>query len=440
LIMRKNSAVLLVSWALAVVPAVIGAAPVYAQSSFTGTYSAQTEDGLVQLTLTQESDNSLTGTLSESGSQLGLRGKVVEAGKKATGKIVLNGQEIPIDFELRWEGDKVRFTMIADGEKEELLLTPKDRSTASKPKTPSVPKPSTPTTPKTAPAKPKTTPNPVPPKPSPVPTNASLYRHPSGVKFALPQGWKIINASDALLLLLPPGQSKPDGDELYFLLISQAGEATRHDDPRIVQGVEALLNGEEGLLKGAVRFEQTKTHVNGASFEGTANNETKLYARTAIGKPNQVVAGVLAVGLKAKIQPRETALHALATSIKIDAPERDPRFLGTWGGSVNTSGLEARDNVGRSQASSVTDSSTTFSFGEDGTFVETSTSRTIAIGQGVSLDTGDNVEKTQLVWCAGNGKVCLFLPGGLSATGTYRFEGETLVVTLGNKRYVLNRQ
>src|SRR5207245_8119484 len=74
---------------------------------------------------------------------------------------------------------------------------------------------------------------------------------------------------------------------------------------------------------------------------------------------------------------------------------------------VGTSSLDARDNAGRLQASFTGEHRRELLLRADGTCVSRATDRTIAIGQGVSIDTGDQVTVKNGKWFAGDGKITL---------------------------------
>ncbi|MBB6050908.1 hypothetical protein [Armatimonas rosea] len=410
------------------VPALVCAATVHVQS-FSGDYTGKQDGGTIKLTLKQESDGSVTGTFNDGSSMASLAGTVASDGKKITGQFTYQGINLP--FEIRRKGAGIEFVMKLGNEEEVMGLS---RTGGTVP--PDAPEPTKP-----KPAKPPATKPSAVPKPSAAPTLAGAYVHPAGLKIGLPQGWKV-QAYGPVLALLPPGATKADGDELYLLLVGEANGISSKTDPRLGQFLELILNGaggDGGLLLGkGVTFQRTGQDGNGLTFQGGNGRGASLYARCLFSEPKGRIAAVLALGLKAKIAPREAALQGALAAVSASTPERDSRLLGSWKGTTSTKSRDARDAAGRQQASSVTDSSTTYQLTGDGRFVESRWSRTIAIGQGVSLDSGDTVERTQGLWAASNGKIAFCEDNGLYLLGSYQVQGGGVVIQIGDRVITLS--
>lgn len=405
---------------------VVAVAPVQ-NADFTGTFSGKSDDGTITLTLKQAADGAVSGELRDGDETLSLSGRRSDDGRKVVGKVSVQGVEIP--FEIRRTASGVDFVMILAGEEEVVALARVGAAPA--PKRPALPAP---TAPKAAPKRSAT-----PKRPAAAPAPAGVYRHPAGVQVALPAGWKI-ETRGAIPALLPPGATRPDGDELYLLLVGEAGGIRSADDPRLEQFVEALLNGrgetDRGILGGAVVVRRIAP---GTWESETTRTGQTLYARCFFSAPDGRVAAILTLGLREKIRPREAALRAAMDATRMVAPEHDPRLVGDWSGSVATRARDARDSVGRQQASSVTDSNTSYRIDADGRFVQSRTSRTIAIGQGVSIDSGDQVERTGGTWSGSGGKIALCDENGLYALGTYRVVGNQVVLELADRVITLTR-
>lgn len=408
--------------------------------SLSGDYSGQKDGGTVKLTLKLASDGSFTGTFNDGSSTAPLNGTATEGGKKLVGQLSYQGLSLPI--EIRSKGAGVEFVMKFGTEEEAISLSRTGSGDA--PAKPLSPQPTEKPKPLEKPKsieKPKPTAQPK-PKPSPSAPSAATgnrFTHPAGLSLNLPSGWKV-QQTGILTALLPPGASKLDGDELYLLMVGEANGIQSKTDPRLAQVLTALLNGPKGeggmLLGPGVVFQQTEGESGGLTFSG-ANG--RLYVRGVFSDPKDRIAGIVAIGLKSKIAPRESALQSAMASVRAQSPEHDSLLLGSWKGTTTTKSRDARDAVGRQQASSVTDSSTTYQLSADGRFLESHWSRTIALGQGVSLDSGDTVERTSGRWAASNGKIAFCEDSGLYLLGSYQLQGGSVVIQLGDRVITLSR-
>ncbi len=410
---------------MVVYPIYLGAAAAFVAIAavadvFTGEYSAKADGDVFTLTLAQEGDT-LTGTFSDGSTKMGLRGTVASGGKQASGKLSLDGQELPITFTLRRDGDNIRFVMSVAGEDETFLFAP----TAG-----AKPKPADPAEPN-APPKAATPPKgakPAPPgKPATAPVKGSAYRHPVGFRMTLAEGWRVL-PSAAMLVLLPPGAAAPTADEGYLLIITDAG------GDKVARKMEETFAQSPGLRRVG---ESTDS---GWIYEGTVNGAAvRVRCYVAPGTGGGGMGAVLvANGTAAKMKAREPALGVMMRGADWSEPVADERLVGTWRGGLVTTDRDVRGTGGKLTVSGATDSNTSYRLGADGVFTETTTSRSIFIGQGVSIDTGDSVEKKESRW-AGAGGVLAMNKNGVYLTGDYRFEGDRLIVTFGDKTLALRR-
>lgn len=79
--------------------------------SFTGSYSAKTEDGLCTLVLSQDASGNVTGTLKEDANEILLKGRVVSEGR-VVGTVTIGGAETPIQFEVRRQANTLLFAFL----------------------------------------------------------------------------------------------------------------------------------------------------------------------------------------------------------------------------------------------------------------------------------------------------------------------------------------
>jgi hypothetical protein len=384
----------------------------FAQSgNFSGAYSAKTEDGTVTLTLNQASDGTVTGSMREEESVTELRGKVADGGKCVTGKILLQGQETPIEFEIRHESSgKLRFVMKVNGEEDEPIVFSSTGRAA-----PNDPKPA-PTKPLAK--KPEGAPLTVPTASAAL--GGGTFRHPTGLRLPLGQDWKAM--TQGIVVLLPPGASKPDSSEGYLLLLT--------DNP------DAVLQKLEGQFQ--AQLQRANISGRGFAYEGTANGAAVRVRCFVTPERGGVSAVLFANGTKEKMLKREPALQAMMNGATFAPPEFDSRLIGTWSGKLVDTARDVRGVGGRLEVSGATDSQTSYRLEPGGGFAELNRSRSIFIGQGVSIDTGDQVDRKDGRWYGGNGVICLSM-GGVYVTGAYRFEGSRLIVELGNKALALQR-
>lgn len=391
-------------------------------ASFAGTFKGAE----LTLTLSAVGEGKLAGTITMGEKKYPARASQVPQGIE--GSFQVDGESF--EFLAKFEGDQL---LLNSGGTIHVLV----RQGGAKPANPLAAKPT--------PEKPKAT-NPLASKTggggaAPAASGAS-YTHPAGLALNLPQGWKV-QQNGILTALLPPGATKVDGDELYLLMIGEANGIQSKRDPRLTQFLEFLLNGPEGqggmILGPGVTFQPTDGPANGLTYQGGRGGNGQLYVRCVVSEPKGRVAAIVALGLKSRIAARESALQSAMASVRATSPEHDPRLVGNWKGTTQTKSLDARDAVGRQQASSVSDSSISYQLTGDGRFVESKWSRTIAIGQGVSLDSGDNVERTQGQWVAGNGKIAFTDEHGLYIQGTYQIQGGSIVIQVANKIITLSR-
>ena len=406
-------------------PALVIAAPTALQS-FSGDYTGKQDGGTVKLSLKQANGGSVTDSFNDGSSTASLTGTVSDGGKKITGQFTYQGINLP--FEIRRKGSAIEFVMKLGGEEEVMELSRTGGAVADDAPEPTKPTPPAPTKPSAAPA-------------------ASVavgggFSHPAGLRIGLPKGWQA-QSNGPLTTLLPPGATKPDGDEVYLLLVGEANGIQSKTDPRLGQFMELVLNGEKGegglILGPGITFQRTEASGGSVTFQGSNARGNTVYARCIFSEPKGRIAAILAVGLKSKIDAREAALQSAMAAVSAATPEHDSRLLGSWKGTTQTKSIDARDAVGRQQASSVSDSSTTYQLGADGKFLESRWSRTIAIGKGVSLDSGDTVERTSGQWAASNGKIAFCESNGLYLMGTYQVQGNQIVIQIANKVVTLSR-
>jgi hypothetical protein len=225
-----------------------------------------------------------------------------------------------------------------------------------------------------------------------------------------------------VIALLPPGVTKPDGTEGYLLLLTE--------------NPDAVLEKFEGQFQ--QQLQRTPVSGRGFAYEGNVGGNS-VRVRCFVASNNGGISAVLfANGTKEKMLKREPALQTMMNGATFAAPEFDTRLVGTWRGGLVTADRDVRGVGGKLEVSGATDSSTSYRLDPNGVFTELTSSRSIFIGQGVSIDTGDQVDKKEGRWAAGNGVLCIGRNGVL-LTGSYRFENGRLIATFGDKTLALRQ-
>jgi hypothetical protein len=233
-------------------------------------------------------------------------------------------------------------------------------------------------------------------------TPDKVFRHPVGLTVRYPKEWTLKVVEGSTYVLLPPGASQ---DELYILGGTKVPGVTRADDPRAAQAADAAIAQLGSALRRMGPGESMKVGDRPGmifAYEGGPNGRARIYA--VIHQEHAVA--LTAIGNKEKVDGRDAALRKIFGSFVLGEGERDAAIVGAWR-NVGTRGIDARDNVGRLQASSVGESQRTVILRPDGTCTAREVSRTIAGGSGVFVDTGDQVSTKNGKWYAGSGKLIL---------------------------------
>lgn len=269
---------------------------------------------------------------------------------------------------------------------------------------------------------------------APAPNDWKSFRHPTGVSLKLPGDWKVQESPDGSgYLLLPPGVV-PGGEELYIVGGQPVGDIASAEDPRLAAAAEALMAQAGPLLerKGAVeKVRAAGTPGISLVWESSQGARARMFVTVLKGQ----AVGITGIGLKEKVAEREDVLLKIFKTLSAGEASLDNALVGSWK-RMGTTTIDARDNVGRLQASSAGDHHHTVQLRADGTCVSRESSRTIAIGQGVALDTGDQVTNKSGRWNAADGKLVLIWDGGQPEEVGYRLSGPAgnrqLIIKLGS--------
>ncbi len=281
-----------------------------------------------------------------------------------------------------------------------------------------------------APKRKKAPPRPAPkpivkaPPPSKAPSGWKALKHPLGVSIRYPGDWTQRDTPLGIQFL-PPGVAV-GGDEVYLLGGIPAEGVTDPADTRVEQTAVAIMSKAAPALRRAGDPKPLQTQVGAGrilAWEGGSNGRARMYL--AITKGHLIA--LTAVGLKPKLDKRDPVLRQLFATLSAGSVERDQRIAGVWKYTGTTS-IDAKNSAGRITASSVSDSQRTIIVRPDGTCTWREISRTIALGAGVSIDSGDQVETRNGQWAAGSGRVSLIWDNGKREEYAYRINGAQLLL------------
>lgn len=519
------------------------------QGSFSGTYTCKTDDGTAIMTLKQETDGSVSGTIKFDDSPMTLKGRVREG--RVLGSVSVNGMDVPLQFEVKREGARLRFGMIFPGgstpDPETLMLfsaSGGDKPAAADTPVTEEPKPSRgdaasssyagtfkgadltitlrPGTGKgeytgsiqmggkSIPVKAKAVPqglegsfesegasfefrakrdgqtlllnsdgtthmlleqggsaatrpaNPLAARPKPAPVNPlakattaretadtpsapataipagwKTYKHPMGPMMRYPAGWQLNESTDGIQLVPPDAAQGPQGPREVFILQAMGADGlTSAEDPRVVQTADQRMGQMLPTLKRTAAPVKLRSGTEpgilmvweGINPQTSKPVQARLYG--AIHKNFAIT--LVAIGEKNLLLSRDKTLRDILNGFGASDAERDTRLVGTWQGGVVDNGRIIKGAGGRVQTTTASDSSTRVVLNPDGTAQRINHSRTIVNAPGVSLDSGDEITKTNGTWSAGNGKLFIAWQDGAQMSGSYRFEGNGVLVTYPN--------
>jgi hypothetical protein len=107
---------------------------------------------------------------------------------------------------------------------------------------------------------------------------------------------------------------------------------------------------------------------------------------------------VFAIGSEDVITARQQTVREIFSSFDAGAGERDPQLVGVWQSGLRDEG--------------VSDRSSRYTLGADGTLTKVTRSQTIVDATSVSLDTDDQTETMHGTWSAGDGRLFVLWENG----------------------------
>lgn len=401
------------------------------QTTFSGTYTATTEEGSAILILSQDGAGNITGSL-KTGEALGTVKGRVESGK-VTGTMMYGSDSLP--FTITRENGTLRLTI---GDQE--LVFKISGSVA--------PKPMPVVTKETGRTKIVTKANPS-VNASPVPAGWKAYRNPVGLTFRYPASWNMTDIN-GLLLLVPPGAKAAQGatpTEIYAVIGTPAPGVRRVDDPRLLQMADSLIAQMFPYMRRSGDGETTRLGgIDGTSglivtYDGsnpTTGKPSRLRSYAVVQK--ELLLQIQALGERDKVAYRDSVLRQIYGSITAGPSMHDPQIIGNWAGGESSSERVKTDAAsGRLGSSVSSQSASKYRLSPDGTLEALTTSRSaISISSSknipesqrvdANLDTGDQYQWKKGRWYAGHGKIVVIMEDGTGMNADYQVAGGMLVV------------
>jgi len=205
-------------------------------------------------------------------------------------------------------------------------------------------------------------------------------------------------------LISPEVQKSAQGQpaELYIVSTEQAGRISSIEDPRLIRALESSMTQMFPFLQRVGSMERIKAgNVSGIMLtrEGTNPKGVKVRGQLSATILKGFSLSVFAIGSEDVITARQQTVREIFSSFDAGAGERDPQLVGVW-----QSGL---------RGDGVSDRSSRYTLGEDGTLIKVTRLQSIVDAPGVSLDTDDDQTETMSgTWSAGGGRLFVLWENG----------------------------
>lgn len=153
------------------------------------------------------------------------------------------------------------------------------------------------------------------------------YRHPLGLTFEHPAGWRVQETATGLLLVPP----RAEREMVVISGMPNGGRQVRADDAQVHRYLDAIVRRSPLGLRssGAPRLLERGRL---ACFEWRGRDRAgQPIACRVYGQPSGGhYLSVMALGLTARLDARAEALLAIARSARMLAPQVDKRLVGLW--------------------------------------------------------------------------------------------------------------
>jgi hypothetical protein len=244
--------------------------------------------------------------------------------------------------------------------------------------------------------------------------NWKTYKHPVGLSLKYPGDWTLQEGPGFVQLISPEVQKSAQGQATALNIVSpeQVGRISSLENPQLISALESSMTQRFPFLKRVGGTERIKAgNASGILLtrEGTNPQGMKVRGQLSATILKGFSLSVFAIGSEDVITARQQTVREIFSSFDAGAGERDPQLVGVW-----QSGLPG---------DRVSDRSSRYTLGADGTLTKVTRLQTIVDAPGVSLDTDDQTETMSGTWSAGNGRLFVLWENG--ATDDVAYEVRT---------------
>ena len=237
------------------------------------------------------------------------------------------------------------------------------------------------------------------------------YKHPVGISVRYPADWTLQEVPGFIQLFSPEVNKSAQGQptELYIVAAEQAGRISSLEDPRLISALGSSMTQMFPFLQRVGGMERIKAgNVSGIMLtrEGTDPRGMKVRGQLSATILKGFSLSVFAIGSEDVMTARQQTVREIFSTFDAGAGERDPQLVGLW-----QSGL--RDDE-------VSDRSSRYTLGADGTLTKVTRSQTIVDAPGISLETEDQTETMRGTWSAGDGRIFVLWENGSTDDVTYQ--------------------
>ena len=242
------------------------------------------------------------------------------------------------------------------------------------------------------------------PAPNATAGNWKTYKHPVGLSLRYPGDWTLQEVPGFIQLISPEVNKSAQGQptELYIVSAEQAGRISSLEDPRLISALGSSMTQMFPFLQRVGGMERIKAgNVSGIMLtrEGTNPQGMKVRGQLSVTILKGFSLSVFAIGSEDVITARQQTVREIFSSFDAGPGERDPQLVGVW-----QSGL---------RGDGVSDRSSRYTLGEDGTLIKVTRLQSIVDAPGVSLDTDDDQTETMSgTWSAGDGRLFVLWENG----------------------------